>query len=127
MLAHIKGALDRAEVNALREAMAQAQWEDGASTAGANAGGAKRNQQLSPDSEISRALGKRLLSAILANPQFVSTAVPLHIYLPLFNRYEVGDHFDPHVDNAIRGDALTGARIRVRSLPDWLAGRRGVD
>jgi PKHD-type hydroxylase len=113
MLAHIKGALDREDVNALREAMAQAQWEDGASTAGANAGGAKRNQQLSPDSEISRALGRRLLSSLLANPQFVSTAVPLHIYPPLFNRYGVGDHFEPHVDNAIRGDALTGARIRV--------------
>ncbi|MGJ0504306.1 MAG: Fe2+-dependent dioxygenase [Methylocystis sp.] len=113
MLAHIKGALGREDVNALRAAMAQAQWEDGASTAGANAGDAKRNQQLPPDFEVSRALGKRVLSALLANPQFVSTAVPLHIYPPLFNRYEVGDHFDPHVDNAIRGDALTGARIRV--------------
>jgi PKHD-type hydroxylase len=113
MLAHIKGALDREEVNALREAMAQAQWEDGASTAGANAGDAKRNQQLPPDSEISRALGKRVLSSLLANPRFVSTAVPLHIYPPLFNRYRVGDHFDPHVDNAIRGDARTGARMRV--------------
>ena len=113
MLAHIQGALDRKEVNALREAMAQAAWEDGASTAGANAGEAKRNEQLPPDSEISRALGKRLLSSLLANPAFVSTAVPLRIYPPLFNRYGVGDHFDPHVDNAIRGDALTGARIRV--------------
>lgn len=113
MLAHIQGALDRQEVDVLREAMAQATWEDGASTAGANAGEAKRNEQLPPDSEISRALGRRLLSSLLANPAFVSTAVPLRIYPPLFNRYGVGDHFDPHVDNAIRGDAMTGARIRV--------------
>ncbi len=113
MLAHIQGALERMEIALFREAMAEAQWEDGASTAGANAGEAKRNQQLPPNSEISRALGKRLLTSLLANPAFVSAAVPLHIFPPLFDRYGVGDHFDPHVDNAIRGDAMTGARIRV--------------
>ncbi|MBM3563386.1 MAG: Fe2+-dependent dioxygenase [Alphaproteobacteria bacterium] len=113
MLAHIEGALEKREVDFFREAMARAQWEDGASTAGANAGDLKSNQQLPPDSELSRALGKRLLSSLLANPAFVSAAVPLHVYPPLFNRYGVGDHFDPHVDNAIRGDAMTGARIRV--------------
>ena len=113
MLAHIKGVLERTEIDILRQAMAQAKWEDGASTAGANAGEAKRNQQLAPDSELSRALGKRLLSSLLANAAFVSTAVPLRIYPPLFNRYGVNDHFDPHVDNAIRGDAMTGERIRV--------------
>lgn len=113
MLAHIQAALKRDDVRALREAMAQAQWEDGDSTAGANAGDGKRNQQLPPDSEISRTLGNRLLSKLLSNAGFVSAAVPLRIYPPLFNRYGVGDHFDPHVDNSIRGDAVTGARIRV--------------
>lgn len=113
MLAHIRGAIERKEIDVLRQAMAQAQWEDGASTAGANAGDLKRNQQLPPDSELSRALGERLLSSLLANPAFVSAAVPLRIYPPLFDRYGVGDYFDPHVDNAIRGDAVTGARIRV--------------
>jgi len=44
---------------------------------------------------------------------FVSAAIPLRIYPPLFNRYDGGDHFDPHVDNAIRGDASTGVRLRV--------------
>ncbi|MBM3625125.1 MAG: PKHD-type hydroxylase, partial [Alphaproteobacteria bacterium] len=113
MLAHIQGALEKDDVAAIREAMRQAKWEGGDSTAGANAGEMKRNQQLPPESELSRTLGSRLLSALLANPAFVSAAVPLRIYPPLFNRYGVGDHFDPHVDNAIRGDAVTGARIRV--------------
>lgn len=113
MLAHIQGALEKEDVAAIREAMRQAKWEGGDSTAGANAGEMKHNQQLPPDSEPSRTLGSRLLSMLLANPAFVSAAVPLHIYPPLFNRYRVGDYFDPHVDNAIRGDALTGARIRV--------------
>ena len=89
------------------------EWEDGASTAGANSPEVKRNRQLPPDGETSRSLGSRLVSALLANPAFVSAAIPLRIFPPLFNRYEEGDHFHPHVDNALRGDALTGARLRA--------------
>jgi PKHD-type hydroxylase len=51
--------------------------------------------------------------ALLANPAFVSAAIPLRIYPPLFNRYRVGHHFDVHVDNAVRGDPQTGTRIRA--------------
>lgn len=112
MLVHIPQALSREEVADFRDALLAARWEDGASTAGANAG-LKRNRQLAPDSETARALGARLASALLANPQFVGSVVPQQVFPPLFNCYGVGDHFDPHVDNAVRGDALTGARIRV--------------
>jgi PKHD-type hydroxylase len=73
----------------------------------------KRNRQLPPDGETSRTLGARLVSTLLANPAFVSAAIPLRIFPPLFNRYDEGDHFDPHVDNALRGDAMTGARLRA--------------
>lgn len=31
----------------------------------------------------------------------------------MFNRYRVGHHFGVHVDNAVRGDPLTGLRIRA--------------
>ena len=39
----------------------------------------------------------------------------LQIFPPLFNRYAAnsGHHFGLHVDNAIRGDRLTGLRIRT--------------
>ncbi len=113
MLAHIRAALGKEELAFFRQAIGSAEWEDGGSTAGANAGEMKKNQQLPPDSEVSRTLGKRLLSALLTNPAFVAAAIPQRIFPPLFNCYGVGDHFDPHVDNAVRGDALTGARIRV--------------
>jgi len=39
--------------------------------------------------------------------------VPLHIFPPLFNRYRPGKFFGDHVDNCVRGDALTGLRIRT--------------
>jgi len=113
MLVHVPGALGGEEVARFRQIMDLAEWEDGASTAGANSGLVKRNRQMSPDSEAARALGARLLSALVANPAFVSAAIPLRIFPPLFNRYGEGDRFEPHVDNAVRGDALTGERLRV--------------
>ena len=60
-------------------------------------------------------LGNRVISALTANPRFISAAIPLHIFPPLFNRYAAADghHFGIHVDNAVRGDHLTGLRIRT--------------
>jgi PKHD-type hydroxylase len=112
MLAHVPSALGKADVLRLRHALAGASWEDGASSAGASKS-AKRSSQLAPDSDLSRQLGAAVISALLSSPTFVSAAIPLRIFPPLFERYEVGDRYDPHVDNAVRGDALTGARIRV--------------
>lgn len=113
MLVHIPQALSKKEVADVRAAMEAAAWEDGASTAGANSDAVKKNEQLPPAGDVSRTLGSRLLSALLANPEFLAAAIPLRIFPPLFNRYAEGDYFDSHVDNAIRGDPLTGMRIRV--------------
>jgi PKHD-type hydroxylase len=90
-------------------------WEDGRSTAGAQSSLVKRNEQLPPDSDVARKLGHRIISALTANPRFLSAAVPQHIFPPLFNRYTAADghRFGIHVDNAVRGDRLTGLRIRT--------------
>jgi PKHD-type hydroxylase len=113
MLVYVPNVLGKDEVAYFRSVMDKSEWEDGASTAGANSEFVKQNQQLPPDEELSRKLGERILAALLANSNFVSAAIPLHIFPPLFNRYRPGDHFDMHVDNAVRGDALTRTRIRV--------------
>ena len=65
--------------------------------------------------EVARKLGNRVLSALTASPKFISAAIPLQIFPPLFNRYVASDghHFGVHVDNAVRGDRLTGLRIRT--------------
>src|SRR5260370_19633971 len=46
-------------------------------------------------------------------PVFIWAALPLRFSPPLFNRYGAGHHFGVHVDNAVRGDHLTGLRIRT--------------
>jgi PKHD-type hydroxylase len=113
MLICIPDVLSKADVAEFRAVMDAVEWEDGRSTAGAQSAEVKKNEQLPPNGEISRKLGERVIKALTANPLFVSAAIPLHIFPPLFNRYGVGHRFGVHVDNAVRGDHLTGTRIRT--------------
>jgi PKHD-type hydroxylase len=111
----VPDVLSKADVADFRRIMDGCDWEDGRSTAGAQSAMVKKNEQLPPDSEAARALGNRVISALTANPRFISAAIPKQIFPPLFNRYAAsnGHHFGIHVDNAVRGDRLTGLRIRT--------------
>ncbi len=113
MLICIPDILSKQEVADFRRIMDAESWEDGKSTAGAQSAEVKQNEQLNPDGETSRALGNRIITALSKNTLFISAAVPLHIFPPLFNRYVPGKFFGEHVDNCIRGDYLTGLRIRT--------------
>lgn len=113
MLICIPEVLSKNDVADFRQVMDAADWEDGRSTAGSQSALVKQNEQLPPDGETARKLGERLLTALAANPLFISAAIPLRIFPPLFNRYGVGKYFGEHVDNSIRGDHLTGLRIRT--------------
>jgi PKHD-type hydroxylase len=113
MLICIPDILGKAEVAEFRDIMDASEWEDGRSTAGAQSAMVKKNEQLPPNSATARQLGERVVRALAASPLFISAAVPRHIFPPLFNRYGAGNHFGVHVDNAVRGDHLTGTRIRT--------------
>jgi PKHD-type hydroxylase len=113
MLVCIRDVLSKHDVAEFRRVMAAESWEDGRSTAGAQSAEVKQNEQLPPDGRVARALGERIIKALASNPLFISAAVPLHIFPPLFNRYVEGQFFGEHVDNCIRGDNLTGLRIRT--------------
>lgn len=115
MLICVPEVLGKDDVAEFRRIIDANVWEDGRSTAGAQSALVKRNEQLPPDSEVARRLGNRIVSALTANPRFLAAAIPLHIFPPLFNRYTASDghHFGVHVDNAVRGDRLTGLRIRT--------------
>ena len=54
-----------------------------------------------------------ILKALQRNPLFISAALPLRIFPPLFNRYSGGQSFGSHVDNAIRQVPGTAFRIRT--------------
>jgi PKHD-type hydroxylase len=86
---------------------------DGRVKAGHQSARAKRNRQLAEDSASARRLGDMIVGALQQHPLFVSAALPLRVFPPLFNRYEVGESFGTHVDNAIRQVPGTPHRLRT--------------
>ena len=99
-----------ARVRGLVEAGA---WENGNATSGHQSALAKRNRQLPEDSDAAREAGKLVLDALGRSPLFIAAALPLKIFPPLFNRYEGGETFGTHIDNAVR--IQRGSNFRVRS------------
>jgi PKHD-type hydroxylase len=102
VLIHVERVLSKEEVAAARTWLEAADWVDGRVTAGEQSARAKANLQVPEDAPIARELGEEILGALGRNPTFVSAALPLRVFPPLFNRYDVGMGFDTHVDNAIR-------------------------
>jgi PKHD-type hydroxylase len=102
MIVHVEGVLSPDQVAMFREKLSAADWIDGRATAGEQSARAKRNLQVPEDSAVARELGELILGSLGRNPPFVSAALPLRVFPPLFNRYDAGMAFDTHVDNAIR-------------------------
>jgi PKHD-type hydroxylase len=113
MLVHIPAVLTRDELVHCRTTFALSDWTDGKITAGVQSAEAKRNLQVPEGSPQSRQLGDMVLKALGRSPLFNAAALPLRVFPPLFNRYDEGMRFDPHVDNAIR--FVPGANVRVRT------------
>jgi PKHD-type hydroxylase len=102
MIVHVEAVLSPDQVGLCRERLAAADWVDGRVTAGEQSSRVKRNLQVPEDSEAVRELGDLILGALGRCAPFVSAALPLRVFPPLFNRYDEGHGFDTHVDNAIR-------------------------
>jgi PKHD-type hydroxylase len=118
MLVHIPNLLSAEQVAHMRGALAGSDWVDGKATAGAQSAGSKHNLQLPEDVPATRALGEIILTALGQNERFMSAALALRVFPPLFNRYDKGMNFGSHIDNAIRfvkPSLGTSGAIRVRT------------
>ncbi|MEG3790204.1 Fe2+-dependent dioxygenase [Lysobacter sp. CCNWLW3] len=115
MLLHVPKVLSVEQVAHCRERLAQAGWADGRITAGYQSAKAKDNAQLPENDPVARELGAMILDALAKNPTFFSAALPQRVFPPLFNRYEGGQAFGFHVDNAIRYDRSRGGMDTVRT------------
>ena len=112
MLVQIPDVLSAPQVAHARSRLDAAEWVDGRVTAGHQSAQVKDNQQLPEDHPLARELGDMIGKSLSANPLFLSAALPLRVFPPLFNRYQGGHSFGNHVDNAIR-QAAGGARLRT--------------
>ena len=113
MLIEISNVLDAEQVLSCRRLLESSRWVDGSVTAGHQSRLAKHNMQLAEDDTAAIKVGDLILAALERNPLFVSAALPRKIFPPLFNRYNGGQNFGTHVDNAIR--QVTGTEHRVRT------------
>lgn len=113
MLIHIPEVLSKQQVAEFRVALAAAGWVDGRATVGVQGAQVKKNRQLPVDNPIARQLGEIILTALYANPLFMSAALPLRIVPPLFNAYTGGEHYGFHVDGAIR--LVPGSNLSLRT------------
>jgi PKHD-type hydroxylase len=113
VLLRIPAVLTAEQVAHARGVLQGADWIDGRVTAGHQSARVKHNEQLPEDSPAARELGQLVVAALERNALFLSAALPLRIFPPLFNRYGVGHGFGVHVDNAVRQVRGTPYRIRT--------------
>jgi PKHD-type hydroxylase len=113
MLLSIPDVLTPEQVVQARGILDKAEWVDGRVTAGHQSAKAKDNMQLPEGSPAARELGDMIMAALGTNPLFLSAALPLKVFPPLFNRYTGGQSFGTHVDNAIR--QVPGTNLRIRT------------
>src|ERR1700733_1981277 len=128
MLLQIPDVISPAQVAECRAALATAEWVDGRVTAGPQSARSKDNMQVPESHPVARQMGDMIVAALERNPLFISAALPLRVFPPLFNRYSGGQGFGTHVDNAIR--QITGTPHRIRtdlSATPFLAGPEEYD
>ena len=113
MLLTIPNLLSKSQVAQCRTALDQVEWVDGNVTSGPQSALAKNNRQVPENEPVARQIGNLIQDALGASPLFISAALPLKVFPPLFNRYDSGQAFGTHVDNAVRH--LRGTNFRIRS------------
>ncbi|HEY5713388.1 MAG TPA: Fe2+-dependent dioxygenase [Allosphingosinicella sp.] len=113
MMLAIPDLLDSEGVARVRALIDAGEWVDGNATSGHQSALAKDNRQLPEDSAAARDAGRLVLDALGRSPLFIAAALPLKIFPPLFNRYQGGEAFGTHIDNAVR--IHRGSEFRVRT------------
>ncbi len=113
MLITIPDVLNAEQVAQCRATLDGADWTDGRISAGHQGRKVKDNSQLPEHSRVAQDLGDLVLAALERNALFISAVLPSMVYPPMFNRYQPGQHFGAHVDNAVRLLPGSGRKIRT--------------
>src|SRR5580704_63422 len=93
MLLTIPQVFSKEQVADARQQLLAAEWVDGRVTAGYQAQEVKRNQQIAEGSPVHQAVGEMVLKGIARSPRFMSAALPLRVFPPMFNSYAGGQTF----------------------------------
>jgi len=111
MLLTIPGVLNSAQLDKIRESLAEARFVDGRLSAGRAASRVKNNEELQPEPRIHQRITRIAMSALGHNADFRNAALPHRMADFIVARYQPGMTYGDHVDDPIMGSA--GPRFRT--------------
>ncbi|NEV60846.1 Fe2+-dependent dioxygenase [Thiorhodococcus minor] len=111
MLLTIPDLLNAAQLEKIRQTLAEAPFVDGKATAGFAAARVKHNEELRPDAERMQRLIRILMASLGHNDTFRLGVLPHRVSDPIFARYTPGMAYGDHVDDPIMGAG--GPRFRT--------------
>lgn len=113
MIVTLPDLLDRSTLDAVREALKPAPWQDGKSSAHGKAREAKHNLVVPLEHAASVAAGRLLLERFSQHEGFRAAALP-KVIMPLkFCRYDTGMGYGDHLDLPLMGTATGGIRTDI--------------
>ena len=103
MLITIPDLLDSKTLNEIRHLLEDAEFVDGRFSAGRDAQRVKNNEELKSDSPHIESLNQMVLGSLYRHPTFQAAAMPLKMSSAFFARYQPGQTYGQHVDDAVMG------------------------
>lgn len=101
------------ELSTIRSGLQDASFVDGASTAGWSAREVKKNLQIDINTESYAKLQEIVSAAFMRSAMLQMATLPSATTLALFNRYDVGMTYGPHVDAPVMGGLGNAVRSDV--------------
>jgi PKHD-type hydroxylase len=116
MLFNVPDVISPEQAAQIRQKLEKAEWVDGRLSAGQQAAKVKSNRELKKGQPSELEAGTIIRSALEQNKVFNMVSLSFKVSPPLFNRYEGGQTYGPHIDNAIRqAPDQSGRQLRMRS------------
>jgi PKHD-type hydroxylase len=113
MIVTLPDLLDRTCLDAVRQALATAPWQDGKDTARGRARDAKHNLVVPLDHVASVTAGRLVLERLSQHDGFKAVALP-KVIMPLkFCRYDTGMGYADHLDLPLMGTSTGGIRTDI--------------
>ncbi len=103
MLLTLKSVIDPEQLTVIQQALQQAPFIDGRSSAGKSAGKVKNNQEVDQNSEMGKQLAQVIIGNLSHNDGFKNAALPLRIATPFIAKYGPGMTYGFHIDDPVMG------------------------
>jgi len=104
MLTHLKGVLDRQQLETVHTLVTAGNFTDGSRSAGMAARRVKQNEELSLDPPHMTELNNLVMGNLVRHPVYRSAAMPLKVAAPYYAHYSQGMSYGEHVDDPVMGE-----------------------